>query len=288
MDWDKSFIEEMAARRCIVFLGSGASAGCLSTDGKKSPPGWKELLKLLQTAMPNGGDKEYALEKIESKEYLDAAEVICSKISTADYSAIMRTEFVTPKYQPSSVHRSVLKMDPKIVITTNYDDIYEKYCATGDAAAGYNACRYYDTHLINDLRSPVRSIIKAHGCVTDLSRSVLTRHQYFKARQEASNFYKILDALFITHTLFFIGYSLSDPDIQLLLENTNITAPSAHQHYAVIRQGSMHEALKTAATKSYNLRFVEYSGDDHTELLAGLEELAGLVVEKREANPSAM
>ena len=289
MEWDKSFIEEMAARRCIIFLGSGASAGCLSSDGKKRPPNWEALLKLLHAAMPNSNDKAFALEKIVSKEYLDAAEIICSKISPADYSAIMRSEFVAPRYQPSSVHKSVLKMDPKIVITTNYDDIYEKYCAAGDAAAGYNACRYHDTHLINDLRSPVRSIIKAHGCVTDLSRSVLTRHQYFKARQESSNFFKILDALFITHTLFFIGYSLSDPDIQLLLENTNITAPSAHQHYAVIRRGSMHEALRAAATKSYNLRFVEYGGgDDHAELLAGIEELAGLVVEKREANPSAM
>jgi hypothetical protein len=288
MEWDKSFIEELAARRCIVFLGSGASAGCLSADGTKRPPDWETLLNLLQHAMPNDDDKAYALEKINGKQYLDAAEIICSRISRADFSTIMRAEFVTPRYQPSAVHKSVLKMDPKIVITTNYDDIYEKYCVGGDATAGYNPCRYHDTHLINDLRSPVRSIVKAHGCVTDLSKSVLTKHQYFRARQECPNFFKLLDALFITHTLFFIGYSLSDPDIQLLLENTNITAPSAHQHYAVIRRGSMHEALKAAATKSYNLRFVEYDGDGHEELLRGLEELANLVLEKRAANPTAM
>jgi len=288
MEWDKSFIEELAARRCIVFLGSGASAGCLSSDGNKRPPDWEGLLRLLQNAMPNGEDKAFAQGKIESKQYLDAAEIICSRISQADFSTIMRAEFVTPRYQPSAVHKSVLKMDPKIVITTNYDDIYEKYCAEGDATAGYNVCRYHDTHLINDLRSPVRSIIKAHGCVTDLSKSVLTKHQYFKARQDSGNFFKLLDALFITHTLLFIGYGLGDPDIQLLLENTNITAPSAHQHYAVIRRGSMHEALKAAATKSYNLRFVEYGGEGYEELLKGLEELANLVLEKRAANPTAM
>ena len=238
--------------------------------------------------MPDGEDKTYADGKIRGKEYLDAAEIICSRISPADFTSIMRAEFVTPRYQPSTIHKSVLRMDPKIVITTNYDDIYEKYCAEGDAVAGYNACRYHDTHLINDLRSPVRSIIKAHGCVTDLSKSVLTKHQYFKARQDYPNFYKLLDAVFITHTLFFIGYSLSDPDIQLLLENTHITAPSAHQHYAVIRRGSMHEALKAAATKSYNLRFVEYDGNGHEELLRGLEDLSNLVLEKRAANPTAM
>ncbi|KAB0654229.1 SIR2 family protein [Burkholderia diffusa] len=288
MEWDKSFVDELAARRCIVFMGSGVSAGCRSADGTKSPPDWAALLRLLHGAMPLGSDKDFALAKIEAKEYLDAAEVICSRVSAADFAAIMRAEFVAPRYQASGAHRSILKMDPKIVVTTNYDDIYERYCATGDAAAGYNVCRYYETHLINDLRSPVRSIIKAHGCVTDPSKGVLTKHQYFKARQQSPNFFKILDALFITHTLLFIGYSLSDPDIQLLLENTNITAPSAHQHYAVVRQGSMHEALKSAATKSYNLRFVEYGGDGHEELLAGLEDLANLVVEKREANPTAI
>jgi len=287
MEWDKSFIEELAARRCIVFMGSGVSASCLSADRTKSPPAWGALLRLFLAALPDGEDKRFAAENIDRKQYLEAAEVICARISAADFATIMRAEFVAPKYQASSAHTSILKIDPKIVITTNYDDIYEKYCATGDADAGYNACRYYESHLINDLRSPVRSIIKAHGCITDPSKAVLTKHQYFKARQDSPNFFKILDALFITHTLFFVGYSLSDPDIQLLLENTNITAPSAHQHYAIVRRGTMHEALKSAATKSYNLRFIEYDGDGHAELLAGLDDLANLVVEKREANPTA-
>lgn len=287
MDWDPAFVEELAARRCIIFLGSGASASSTSADGNKRPPDWEGLLNLLLAATPDGEDKDFAKTKIEKKEYLDAAEVICSKITAANFAAIMRNELVTPRYQPSSIHKSILKIDPKITITTNYDDIYEKFCATGDAKDGYNVCRHYDTHLINDLRSPVRSIIKAHGCVTDLSKSVLTKHQYFRARQENPNFFKILDAIFITHTLFFVGYSLSDPDIQLLLENTNITSPSAHTHYAVVKKGTMHSALRDSATKSYNITFIEYDGEGHQQLIDGLDELATLVIEKREANPSA-
>lgn len=285
MDWDKSFIEELAARRCVVFMGAGASAGCMSLDATRSPPNWDQLLRLLLAALPAGDDKNFAELKINEKQYLDAAEVISSRISGPDFTAIIRSEFITPKYQASDLHKAVLTMDPKVVITTNYDDIYEKYCVNGDADAGYNVCRYYETHLVNDLRSPVRSIIKAHGCVTNPSKTVLTKHQYFKARQEAPNFFKVLDALFTTHTLFFVGYSLSDPDIQILLENTNITAPSAHPHYAVIKQGSMHPALKSASEKAYNLRFIEYGPNGHQELIDGLSDLANLVVEKRQANP---
>lgn len=287
MDWDKSLIEELASRRAIVFLGSGASAGSLSADGAKRPPTWAGLLNLLLDSVPDGPNKDYARQLINEKLFLEAAEVICSHVSAADFAAKMRAEFVTPRYQPSEIHKAVLRMDPKIVVTTNYDEIYDKYCATGDATDGYNVCRYYQPHLINDLRSPVRSIVKAHGCMTDPAQIVLTKSQFFKARQANANFFRLLDALFLTHTLFFIGYSLSDPDIQLLLENTNITAPSAHQHCAVIHRDSMHPAIRNAATKSYNLRFVEYGGVDHSELTIGLQELADLVVERRESNPTA-
>jgi hypothetical protein len=288
MNWDNALIDELAARRCIIFMGAGVSASSKSQDDSKSPPDWESLLKLLLDALPDDRNKIFASESIEKKQYLEAAEVICSKINPASFSAIMRAEFITPKYQPSNVHESILKMDPKIVITTNYDDIYDKYCATGDAKDGYNVCKYYDTHLINDLRSPVRSIIKAHGCVTDPSKTVLTKSQYFKARQDHSNFFKILDALFITHSILFIGYSLSDPDIQLLLENTNITAPSVHSHYLITRNGNINDVLKEAAHKSYNIRFIEYGGTDHSEFSEGLEELSNMVVERRHGNPSAM
>lgn len=286
MDWNKSFVEELAARRCIIFMGSGVSAGCTAVQQEKNPPDWASFLKLLLDHMPNGTDKDFASEEIEKEKFLDAAEVIISNISPPVFASILRNEFITPKYKPSGIHESILKIDPKIVITTNYDDIYDKYCANGDANSGYNVCRYYESHLINDLRSPVRSIIKAHGCVNDPSLAVLTKYQYFKARQDYPNFFKVLDALFITHTIFFIGYSLSDPDIQLLLENTNITAPSAHSHYLVMRKDKMHDALKTAAAKSYNLHFIEYT--DHTELADGLKELSDLVIEKRQANPMAL
>ena len=288
MQWDKSFIEELAARRCIIFMGSGVSASCLSADGKSRPPTWSALLTLFLNEMPAGSDKNFAGECIKKQQFLEAAEIICANINPADFASILRSQFITPKYQPSSIHESVLKIDPKIVITTNYDDIYDKFSQSGDADAGYNVCRHYESHLINDLRSPVRSIVKAHGCVTDPSKIVLSKYQYFKARQESPNFFKVLDALFITHTLFFIGYSLSDPDIQILLENTNITAPSVNQHYAVIKKDAMHASLKSSAMKSYNIRFVEYDSADHSDMVAGLAELAELVIEKREANPTAI
>jgi hypothetical protein len=285
MVWPKALITELASRRCIVFLGAGASAGSISTDGVTNPPDWSTLLAKLIGLMNNSDDKDIIEDYISKEKYLDAAEIIVKNISPANFSGFFREELITPRYKPSKIHESVLEIDPKIVITTNYDDIYDTFCRTGSAHEGYNVSKYYESHITSDLRSPVRLVIKAHGCISDPAKIVLTKSQFFKARQENLNFYKVLDALFLTHSILFLGYSLTDPDIQLVLENVNISAPSSHPHYFVTGN-NINEAIKDSNRRAYNLEFIEYVDGDYHELNEGLAELAENVKALREANPS--
>ncbi len=283
--WPQALITELASRRCIIFLGAGASAGCASTVSGIKPLTWGDFLLKLRSLMHEENDKSLVDDYIDKQKYLDAAEIMFGSISPADFTGFIRSEFVTPKFNPSNVHKYVLKIDPKIIITTNYDDIYDNYCRDGQAIDGYNVCRYYESHLVSDLRSPVRQIIKAHGCVSDPSKIVLTRSQYFKEKQKYSNFYKVLDSLFLTNTLLFIGYSLSDPDIQLILENVNISAESAHPHYALIPSNT-HPAIKKSASKAYNIEFIEYEPGKYDQVDEMINELAELVLRTRQINPS--
>lgn len=285
MVWPKALITELAARRCIIFIGAGASAGALSADGTKRPPTWSRLLQDLISLMNNHSDDSVINNFIEKEKFLEAAEIIVKNISPADFSGFVREELITPRFQASDMHKAILDIDPKIVITTNYDDIYDNFCRTGEAKDGYNISRYYESHITSDLRSPIRLIIKAHGCISDASKVVLTKSQFFNARQENLNFYKILDSLFLTHTILFLGYSLTDPDIQLVLENANISAPSSHPHYFVTGN-NVHAAIKDANKKAYNLEFIEYRAGAHVELNEGLFELAESVKTAREINPS--
>jgi hypothetical protein len=284
MDWPNALIEELAGRRCIIFLGAGASAGCLSLDGLRRPPDWKTFLEELKNALPGAVDKTIIDDRLFKEKYLDAAEIILCKISGPDFSRIIRQLFIQPHYQPCNIHQAVLAIDPKLVITTNFDDIYDNYCRTGDANDGYNVCKYYETHLVNDLRSPVRLIVKAHGCVSNAQKIILTRSHYFEQRQKFGTFYNVLDALFITNTLLFIGYSLSDPDIQLLLENSNIAAPSEHKHYAVIPD-NIPSDIEEASAKAYNVHFLKFQAGNYKELEDALEELKNQVTQFRSLNP---
>lgn len=287
MNWPNSLIIEIAHRRCIFFLGSGISAGSLSLDKSSSPPTWNDFLNKLINLIPDNTDNKLLINDLMSKfKYLEAAEIIYDLIPKADYSKFIRDELDLPKYQPSKIHELVLQLDPKIIVTTNYDKIYDNFCTQGNAKEGYNISKYYEHHLVSDLRSPIRTIIKAHGCVSDPSKIVLSKSQYFKARKDYPNFYRILDALFLTHTILFIGYSLNDPDIQLILENVNIAAPTDHPHYLVIAD-NLNSILKKSNKTSYNLDLIEYPAGNYDALHNGLAELLIKVQEIREANPSA-
>jgi hypothetical protein len=285
MAWPVALVAELAARRCILFLGAGASASSLAADGTSRPPLWTKFLCALKAACPPGSDLSAVDDLIAKEKLLDAAEILIAKIPAADFTRVVREQFVQPRFSNSAIHLSVLNLDPKIVVTTNYDDIYDGFCRTGLAHDGYNVCKYYEDHLVNDLRSPVRLIVKAHGCVSDPSRIVLTRSQYFRERQKHGVFYSVLDALFLTNTVLFVGYGLSDPDIQLVLENASIAARSAHPHYAFV-EDKIQADVEAAAKVSYNIHFIKYPAGHHEEAERMMRELADEVMQFRIANPA--
>jgi hypothetical protein len=216
--------------------------------------------------------RDYARELIDKEQYLDAAQVIFDNSNSADRTRFFRDTLDAPRFQASAIHKTIYNLDPKIVITTNYDQIYEDYCRQGQGAQGYNVSRYYDGHVLNDIRSDVRCIIKAHGCMSDPTRVVMTRSSYFEARRNYQSFYAVLDAVFLTNTLLFVGAGLSDPDIQLILENANLSAPSDNNHYALVPEGR-HRSIVSAIKNTSNIVLLEYEDGHHEQAEEALEHL---------------
>jgi hypothetical protein len=284
LNWPESLLIELAARRCIVFLGAGASAGASRPGMTTShPPNWQEFLSILRDGSNRGqpSDQEKADELLADKRYLDCAEILRSTcLHPADYNRLVGETL--ERYRPTEVHRQIESLDQKIVVTTNFDTLYEDHCRQGDGRDGYSVIKYHDLGLITRMRSPKRLIIKAHGCVTVPENTILSKSDFFRMRAEYPSFFKTLESLFLTHTLLFIGYSVADPDIQLLLENSAITAVSDHPHYALMAEG-LHPAMQAAVFRTFNLRILEYDpAREHEEFLTSLQDLAGRVNELRE------
>jgi hypothetical protein len=73
----------------------------------------------------------------------------------------------------------------------------------------------------------------------------------------------------------------------LVLENSNISVPSTHPHYALV-PNDRHPAIATSIKKSYNIQLLEYINDDgsHSNLLVSLEELLSQVEAYRNTIPT--
>jgi len=290
INWPESLVIELAARRCVIFIGAGASVGAkrkkVREDVEESPPNWSNLLKILSTGRNSGtqADLEKSLELIEEGRLLESAEILRSScLQTAEYNRLITGIF--SRYSATDIHKFVEVLDQKVVVTTNFDTLYEDHCKQGQARDAYTVVKYYDAGLITRMRSPQRVIVKAHGCISQPEHTILTKSDFFRARAENQGFFKALESIFLTHTLLFIGYSISDPDIQLLLENGSITSPSDHPHYAVMKEG-MHHAIKASFLRTNNVEIIEFDpNNDFADLLEGLAELCGRVNELRADQP---
>lgn len=287
VNWPESLVIELAARRCILFIGAGASASAARPDDIVThPPNWLQFLRILREGWNRGNSDDSAVadELLANRQYLDAAEILRSTgLYPADYNRIIGRTF--ERYRPTEVHRLLEALDQKIVVTTNFDTLYEDHCRQGDAGSGYSVIQYYDEGLVARMRSPKHVILKVHGCVSVPEKTVLSKSDYFKARANYAGYYKTLESLFLTHTLLFIGYSVTDPDIQLLLENTTITAPSDHPHYALMAHG-LHPAIRNAFKRTFNIEILEFDpANNYEQFSMSLQDLANKVVEMREIQP---
>lgn len=276
--WSDNLVEELAYRRCLIFLGSGISATAKNDDGE-SPDTWGAFLDNVKSKMknPSGDDKKFVEDMLKKQNYLLALQAIADLCDSGEYSNYLKSQYLRGKYKPSKVHELIKDLDSKIVVTTNFDKLYEGLCHEPE----YITFDYTDTRsIIGSIKAPENIIIKAHGSIDDTEKLIFTAKQYYQAQEKYPEFYHLMTALFLTHTVVFFGYSLNDPDINLLLQFLHNTANSSCPHYMIDKKGNKPQLVKHWKD-TYNVSLLEY-GDDYSCLESSLEELRDLVVDLRE------
>ena len=276
--WPDNLVEELAYRRCLIFLGSGISATAKNDDGE-SPDTWGAFLDNVKSKMknPSGDDKKFVEDMLKKQNYLLALQAIADLCDSGEYSNYLKSQYLRGKYKPSKVHELIKDLDSKIVVTTNFDKLYEGLCHEPE----YITFDYTDTRsIIGSIKAPENIIIKAHGSIDDTEKLIFTAKQYYQAQEKYPEFYHLMTALFLTHTVVFFGYSLNDPDINLLLQFLHNTANSSCPHYMIDKKGNKPQLVKHWKD-TYNVSLLEY-GDHYSCLESSLEELRDLVVDLRE------
>lgn len=278
--WPTSLVREIAARRAVFFIGAGVSASSRDASGN-SPKTWDEFLTDATELVTDSAKKRVIKRLVKERKYLLALQGIRDEANGAEYRDLLNRNFNNPAFQPSDLHACIFDLDVRIIISTNFDKIYEGYCASVGAAPGaFKTVSYHSSDLVDEIRSDTRLIIKAHGSIDDISKMVFTRAEYHKAKLEHSKFYDILKAIFLTHTAVFIGCGMEDPDVLLLLEDVRITASAERPHYALIKKKSQDLFSMSDWKKTYNIHPLEY-GPAHADLIPDLRALQKLVDSER-------
>lgn len=281
--WPRELIEDIAKRNCVLYLGSGISAASQNDDGK-SPSTWhqflSDILDIRQDKLKEC--KEIIKQLLEKENFLTACEIIVRHLGERDFGELAADEFRRPGYHPNKLHEIIFSLDSRLVITPNIDKIYDQYATA--QSSGTVIIKTYRDDIARYLRSPDYLIIKAHGTIDDTDHIVFTHSQYSRVRNDIAAFYRILDALLLTHTFIFLGCGLSDPDIQLVLENLNFSFPGCRPHYMVISSNNLSNDELNCIANNRNIEFLQYENPDktHSQLLDSLQELDCFVAEKRQ------
>jgi hypothetical protein len=284
--WPEHLIEQVAARNFVLVIGAGASKSCVNASGK-TPPNWEELLNKLIATHTAGISRTAAKSAVARGDYLEAAELLRVKAKAKgkeqDFLSLIaeqtdggqRTE---QQFQPSSLHGTLLRLDPHVLITTNYDKILER--ATSN---GYKLHMYNSTNLGSELRAGSPLLIKIHGTVDHSQDLILTRSDYTRLRREGAHALEVVQALLLTRPALFIGYSFSDPDVHLILENILGATGSVPSHY-LLTGDSIPQHVREIYGYCYGTSVVSFTSGDFGEMNRMLELLAEAVEIRKSAS----
>jgi hypothetical protein len=167
-------------------------------------------------------------------------------------------------------------------MTTNFDKLYENR-ANQLQDNTVIVKNYYDKDVADVFRRQDRVVLKIHGTIDVPDQTIFTRSQYAVARRDYGHFYELLRGLFVTHTFVFLGASMRDPDMQLLLEDHAYRFAGARPHYIVMPENSARAGTLRVLEETMNLKALLYDpANNHRSLADSVAALVPLVEAARQ------
>ncbi|WP_081313342.1 SIR2 family protein [Brochothrix thermosphacta] len=122
-------------------------------------------------------------------------------------------------------------------------------------------------------------ILRLHGELKNTNSLIFSQTQYTELmRQDYFVFEQLIPAVLLTSAVIIVGYSLNDPDIQLVLENTAKNKGIRSNIYLISTDNQVFEHRKKIFSNRYGIEIIDiYTEQGHTmSLKFALEELVQL------------
>jgi hypothetical protein len=285
VQWPSTLVDRIAADRWVLFIGSGVSASCKNSAGDH-PPTWTGLLDRLCALITNSAERRVGEELIRSHDLLSAADHIRYTLAQENnltlYEQTIRIAVEGPtddRFRPSRFFDHLLSLEPRIVFTTNYDKLFG--LASQD---GFRPHPLTSPNLGDELRRGEPVFVQLHGSTDQMSDIVLTRTDFARATTVGRAVYDALRALSLTSTILFVGYSLDDPDIQLVLQAVGRPGTVPEVHFMLAPKPASASRIQVFK-ESFGVSVLSYTGG-HARAPKAVKELAEQVLAVRSPPPS--
>ena len=258
-----------------IYVGAGLSVGA-------GLPNWKtlleDLIKMIEAETSTPKDRVNELRKLinDPTKYLLLAEEIRESLSD-DLNIYIKEKFDDRGIKPTKAHELAVSLKSKFVVTTNYDTLLEKAFIKTHLEEFPNVLTYEDASAINyNLWNDEYFILKAHGDAKNAPKNiVLTEKDYRKIIHQTYGYQSVLHTIFSSCTILFLGASLTDPELLLLLGFIhNIFHGGSPHHFALMDKDKITKTEIDRWRKDYNIHIIEYdSKDNHVQVNQVLEEI---------------
>lgn len=194
-------------KKVMLFIGAGISKAV-------NMPVWNELIHKLiegeydQDLFETYGDNMMLAEFIKQKK---SKEIIYQKIS----EIFSIDDAIRAELYDSSIYKALMELDCPVIYTTNFDHLIEEYYKEKRGEDSYS--KVVNIKDMYNVKPNTTRIMKFHGDISNKDSIVLTESEYF-SRMDFKDFMDVqLQADMLSYHILFLGYSLSDINIKMLL-----------------------------------------------------------------------
>ena len=220
LNYISMFREKAEQGKLVIFVGAGVSC---NVDGMTS---WNALIQNMAKAIDYSrcDTCRHRLESCENTcllkddfstdELLKVPQHVFNKDQELYYRIL--NESIPAVTADAPLSSAIFDINPAHIITTNYDQLLESskniFCEQYQVIV-------YDKDLLNADKG--KYIIKMHGDLSDASSIVLKEQDYLDYSQKHVLIELFIKSLLTDHIVLFLGYSLNDYNIKLILSWLN-------------------------------------------------------------------
>lgn len=203
----------------------GTEAEVIVNDDGEPFPTWSRLQSRMrrELATVSSQDQESLNRFFRASDPLDCAQLFRNIIGETNYYNFLRRQFQPASpvdYWVTPSHDALVALRLGLIFTTNYDDLIER--AYRHHMQDLLTSSTADEFIAHRQQRPEHHLVKVHGSIDVPRTVVLTREDYALARRARRRIYEHLRVDLQETTYVFVGFSLSDPNVNMLLDDARL------------------------------------------------------------------